>query len=146
MSHIDSSMRPRMQSLHRAVRRVALAAAALGVAMTLPTGVAAAQSNGLVGAWSFDEASGNTFADVSGARNNGTAANITRTTGKNGGALSFNGSTARWSPLRTPLPLDLSSALTMEAWVKPSTLCRLVADPSSSRNSPPTSRTPCHAR
>jgi phosphodiesterase/alkaline phosphatase D-like protein len=50
----------------------------------------------LVAAYSFDEGSGSTVGDSSGHGNTGTIANATWTTaGKNGNALSFNGTSAR---------------------------------------------------
>jgi hypothetical protein len=78
-------------------------------------------ANGLVGAWSFDEASGATVADASGAGNAGTITGATRVAGKYGGALSFNGSS---DLVRVPdaASLHLGSALTMEAWVRPTAL------------------------
>jgi hypothetical protein len=49
-------------------------------------------ARGLVGYWKFDEGSGTTANDSSGYGNNGTLYNSpTWTTGKVGGALSFNG-------------------------------------------------------
>ena len=52
----------------------------------------------------------------------GTIASATRTTaGKFGGALSFNGTTPG-SRCPTPTRLDLTTAMTLEAWVRPSTL------------------------
>jgi len=50
------------------------------------------QAQGLVGYWTFDEGSGTTAYDYSGNNNNGTLINgPTWTTGKVGGALSFDG-------------------------------------------------------
>src|SRR3989344_8523640 len=53
---------------------------------------AQAQTSGLVGYWTFDEGSGTTANDSSGNNNTGTLINgSTWTTGKIGGALSFDG-------------------------------------------------------
>jgi chitodextrinase len=75
----------------------------------------------LVAAYSFDEGSGSTVGDSSGHGNTGTIANATWTTaGKNGNALSFNGTSARVI-IADAASLHLSSAMTLEAWVRPST-------------------------
>src|SRR5262245_59216846 len=77
-------------------RRALLAALAF-VAMAVPlyavatNSSAAAVPSGLVGAWSFDETSGTTAADVSGKGNNGSVSGATRVAGKYGNALSFDG-------------------------------------------------------
>jgi uncharacterized repeat protein (TIGR01451 family) len=76
----------------------------------------------LVAAYSFDEGAGTTVADSSGNNRTGTIANATWTsTGKYGKALSFNGTSAK---IRIPDDpgLHLSTAMTLEAWVNPSTV------------------------
>jgi hypothetical protein len=76
-------------------------------------------SSGLVGAWGFDETAGSTVADASGNGNTGTISNATRTTsGKFGGALSFNGTNA-WVTVPDAASLDFTSGMTLEAWVDP---------------------------
>jgi hypothetical protein len=76
-------------------------------------------SASLVGAWGFNEASGTTAADSSGNGNNGTITNATHTTtGKFGGALSFNGSNA-FVQVPDANSLDLTTGMTLEAWVNP---------------------------
>jgi hypothetical protein len=76
-------------------------------------------SSGLVGAWGFNEASGGTVTDASGNGNTGTIANATRTTsGKFGGALSFNGTNAMVT-VPDSASLDFTSGMTLEAWVNP---------------------------
>ena len=50
--------------------------------------------------------------------NNGTAANTSWTSGRFGGALSFNG-TSSWVTVPDSSALDLTKAFTLEAWVKP---------------------------
>ena len=75
---------------------------------------------GLVGAWAFDEGSGTTVADQSGKGNNGTVAGGTWVTGgKFNSALSFNGSNTMVT-VPDSATLDLTSGMTVEAWVRPS--------------------------
>ena len=77
---------------------------------------------GLVAAYNFDAGAGSTAADLSGNGNTGTLANATWTTaGHTGSALSFNGTNA-WVTVPDAKSLDLTSALTLEAWVNPSAL------------------------
>jgi chitodextrinase len=86
------------------------------------TGSGAAASSGLVAAYSFDEGSGTAVSDASGNGNNGTTSNTAWTTGgRYGGALSFNG-TSSWVTVPDAPELDLTKALTLEAWVKPTSL------------------------
>jgi hypothetical protein len=78
-----------------------------------------AQSTGLVAAYSFNETSGTTVTDASGNNNTGTISGATRTTvGKFGGALVFNGTTARVTINDAP-SLRLTTGITLEAWVFP---------------------------
>ena len=75
--------------------------------------------SGLVAAYGFDEASGTTTSDVSGNSLTGTLSNVTRTTaGRFGSALSFNGLNA-WVTVPDANPLDLTTGMTLEAWVNP---------------------------
>jgi hypothetical protein len=75
-------------------------------------------SGGLVGAWSFNEGSGNTVTDASGKGNPGTISGATRTTsGKYGGALTFDGVNDLVT-VADANTLDLTTAVTMEAWVR----------------------------
>ncbi|NUT54739.1 MAG: hypothetical protein HOQ03_01980, partial [Thermoleophilia bacterium] len=77
-------------------------------------------SVGLVGAWAFDEGTGTTTSDQSGRGNTGTLANATWvTTGKFNNALSFNGTNA-WVTVVDAASLDLTTGMTLEAWVRPS--------------------------
>ncbi len=93
---------------------LALTAAAF---LVVPAGAGAA--NGLVGAYSFDAGSGSTLADASGSNNAGaTTSTSWSTSGRYGGALSFNGSSS-WVTIPDSASLDLTSAMTLEGWVKP---------------------------
>ena len=80
---------------------------------------------GLVAAYGFDAGTGTTTADQSGNGNNGTVSNTTwSTTGKFGNALSFNGTN---SSVTVPdsSSLDLTTGMTIEAWVNPAARRRL---------------------
>jgi chitodextrinase len=89
-----------------------------GIAETT-TGTAPPAPTGLVGAWAFGEGSGTTTADASG---NGSAGTITgaswTTQGRNGNALSFNG-TNSVVRVASSASLNLGSAMTLSAWIRP---------------------------
>src|SRR5262249_13855067 len=82
--------------------------------------VSNAAPSGLVAAYGFEEASGTTVLDVSGNNNNGTfGAGVIRTpSGRTGAALVFNGSGKITIP--NAASLNLTTAMTLEAWVKSS--------------------------
>src|SRR6266704_3451489 len=83
---------------------------------------ARAQTPGLVAAYAFNEGSGTTVADVSGNNNTGTIGAATWTTaGKFGSALVFNGTSALVS-IPNAASLQLTTGMTLEAWVNPSTV------------------------
>ncbi len=87
-----------------------------------------AAPSGLVAAFGFDEGSGATVADASGNGNTGAVANATWVAaGKFGKALQFNGSS---SVVTVPdaASLRLSSGMTLEAWVNPSTVSAVWRD------------------
>jgi hypothetical protein len=74
---------------------------------------------GLVAALGFDEPTGTTATDGSGANNPGAINGPTRTTsGKFGGALSFDGSNDIVT-VADSNSLDLTNGMTLEAWVRP---------------------------
>ena len=89
------------------------------VAVTLTVSPA---STNLVGAWGFDETTGTTAADSSGQNNTGTITGATQVAaGKFGGALSFNG-TSNWVTVADANSLDLTTGMTLEAWVQPTAI------------------------
>jgi glucose/arabinose dehydrogenase/PKD repeat protein len=89
------------------------------IPVTLVVGELPPPTTGLVGAWGFDEASGTTANDTSGAGNPGTIAGPTRTAGgRYGGALSFDGVNDLVTVADAP-SLDLTTGMTLEAWVRP---------------------------
>src|SRR5262249_28978894 len=72
-----------------------------------------------VAAYAFDEGPGTMSADKSGSGNNGTLSNPPWTTfGKFGSAAVFNGTSSRGTATDS-VSLDLTSAMTLEAWVYP---------------------------
>jgi Protein of unknown function (DUF4038)/Concanavalin A-like lectin/glucanases superfamily/Putative collagen-binding domain of a collagenase len=78
------------------------------------------QLTGPVAAFGFDEGGGATTTDSTSNRLVGTLSNATWTAGKYGGALSFNGTNARVNVPHNAV-LNLTTAMTLEAWVKPTT-------------------------
>ncbi len=74
----------------------------------------------LVAAYAFNEGTGTSVADASGTGNVGTTSSTTwSTSGKNAGALSFNG-TSSIVNIADSAALHLSTGMTLEAWVRPS--------------------------
>ena len=95
----------------------------LACVVLLAQAALAQNPTGLVSAYSFNEGTGTVVNDVSGNSNNGTISNATwSASGKFGSALSFNG-TSSWVVIPDSASLDLTNGLTMEAWVRPTTLC-----------------------
>lgn len=78
---------------------------------------------GPVLALGFDETSGTTSADKSGKGNNATLAGAAKlsTGGRYAGALDLNGTSGSWATVADSATLDLTNAMTLEAWVKPRT-------------------------
>ena len=92
------------------------------VAATAITITVVNAASGLVAAYGFEEGSGTTVSDASGNGNTGTISGATwSTAGKYGNALSFNGSGAVAS-VPNSTSLGLSSAMTVEAWVYPTSV------------------------
>jgi YD repeat-containing protein len=74
---------------------------------------------GLVAAYKFEEASGSTVVDASGKGNTGTISGASRITqGRFGKALSFDG-IDDWVTVNDASALDLTTGMTLEAWVYP---------------------------
>ena len=85
------------------------------------TSTAACAPTGLVASYAFGEGAGTTTLDSSGDGNTGTTTNAAWASGHTGTALSFNGTTSVVNVPDAP-SLDLTSSLTLEAWVNPSSL------------------------
>ncbi len=111
----------RVSSLFLAVLLLTSGVFAILARRSSPSHVHAATS-GLVAAYSFNEGSGTTVADSSGNGNNGTVSGATWTSsGKYGGALSFNGKSSR-VVVNDSASLHLSGGMTLEAWVSPTSV------------------------
>ena len=94
----------------------------LGPVSNVATASTPAAPSGLVAAYGFEEGSGTTVSDASGNGNTGTISGATwSTAGKFGDALSFNGTSSRVT-IPNSSPLQLSSGMTLEAWVDPATV------------------------
>ena len=99
------------------------AQAAPGSAVAIVVSSGAPQPAGLVLALGFDEAAGSTAIDSSPSARNGTIREALRVPGKFGRALSFDGFND-WVtvPDTTASPFDLTTGMTIEAWVNPTML------------------------
>ena len=92
------------------------AAVAVTVSNTAPPAV------GLVAAYGFNEGSGTTVTDASGTGNAGAVSGATwSASGRIGGALAFDG-VNDWVTVADANSLDLTGAMTLEAWVFPTSL------------------------
>jgi Concanavalin A-like lectin/glucanases superfamily/Domain of unknown function (DUF1929)/Bacterial Ig domain/Galactose oxidase, central domain len=77
---------------------------------------------GLVAAYGFEEATGTAVDDASSQNNDGAITGATRSTeGRFGRSMSFDGA-GDWVAVPDADSLDLSNAMTLEAWVRPSVL------------------------
>ncbi len=74
----------------------------------------------MVGYWKFDEGTATSTIDSSGNGNTGTLIGGTWTSGKVGGALSFNGTMGQYVDAGDPAPLQLAGSFTISAWINPS--------------------------
>jgi hypothetical protein len=82
-------------------------------------GAKEANGTGLVAAYGFEEGSGKKVVDASGKGNHGTIRGAVRTdSGRFGKALKFDG-VNDWVTIKDNPSLDLSSGMTLEAWVYP---------------------------
>ena len=87
-----------------------------------------AATPGLVAAYGFEEGSGTTVTDASGNGHTGTILNANwAAAGRHGKALRFNGRSALVT-VPDAAGLHLSTGLTLEAWVKPSTVTSVWRD------------------
>ena len=77
-----------------------------------------AAATGPVAAYAFDEGSGTSVADASAAANNGTVSGAVWASGRYGGGLRFDG-TDDVVTVVDAASLDLTTAMTLEAWVNP---------------------------
>jgi chitodextrinase len=92
------------------------------LAAPVTTALAAPAADGLVAAYAFDDGSGTEAKDASGSDRAGTIAGAQwKSAGRNGGSLVFDG-VDDWVTVGDSLTLDLASGMTLEAWVRPSTL------------------------
>jgi hypothetical protein len=112
-----------MIRVRRCRRHLLASALAAGVsALALWPGLAVAAPTGLVAAYGFDEGSGTAVRDSSGASNHGTVSGAAWTTaGRFGNALRFDGVNDLVS-VPDADSLDLAGGMTLEVWVRPSTL------------------------
>jgi PKD repeat protein len=91
---------------------------------SLPAATPAPDARGLVAAYGFEETSGGIVYDASGNGNHGTISGATRVgTTQFGRALSFDG-VDDWVTVNDSNSLDLSSGMTVSAWVYPTTTTR----------------------
>jgi glucose/arabinose dehydrogenase len=125
-SFTDTNLTPATAYSYRV--RARDAALNLGPFSNTASATTAAAPTGLVAAYSFNEGAGTTAADASGSGNNGSIGSATwSTAGKNGNALSFNGTSARVTVPDAP-SLRLSTGMTLEAWVFPTSVTSVWRD------------------
>jgi hypothetical protein len=88
----------------------------------VPATFIAANPAGLVAAYGFSEGAGATVADLTGNGNDGVVSGATWTSaGRYGQALSFDG-VSNWITVPESPTLDLTTGMTLEAWVNPASL------------------------
>jgi hypothetical protein len=91
-----------------------------GIATATITVVSAVPANALIAAYGFNEGAGAVLNDRSGRGHTGTIAGATWAgAGRYGGALAFDG-VNDWVTVNDTAALDLTTGLTLEAWVNPS--------------------------
>jgi hypothetical protein len=94
-------------------------ATATAVSVTVDNVVAPPPVVGLIAAYDFNDGSGASLADRTGLGHTGTVSGATWTTaGRFGGALSFDG-VNDWVTINDANDLDLTTGMTLEAWVYP---------------------------
>ena len=109
--------------VHTLSARARDAAGNVAITSTVSVTVSNTQPSGLVAAYSFNEGSGSSVADASGNNNKGTLVGAVTWTnqGRFGNALVFDGSSGRVDIADSP-SLHLTTAITLEAWVNPTTV------------------------
>ena len=101
------------------IRRVVPTFALAGVLLAVMLAGAAGAASPPVGDWRMNEGSGTVLVDSSASGNNGTIlGNPTWVAGQHGQAIHFDG-TGDYATVPDSASLDISSAITMAAWVKP---------------------------
>src|SRR6185436_1058869 len=96
-------------------------ASASPVPPAAPLSFTAVNPAGLVAAFSFSEGAGTTVTDLTGTGNTGVIGGATWTSGgRYGKALSFDG-VSNWVTVNDLPSLDLTTNMTIEAWVNPAT-------------------------
>src|SRR6185436_3944332 len=96
-------------------------ASASPVPPAAPLSFTAVNPAGLVAAFSFSEGAGTTVTDLTGTGNTGVIGGATWTSGgRYGKALSFDG-VSNWVTVNDSPSLDLTTNMTIEAWVNPAT-------------------------
>jgi hypothetical protein len=84
-----------------------------------PLSFTAVNPAGLVAAFSFSEGTGTSVADLTGTGNTGVISGATWTSGgRYGKALSFDG-VSNWITVNDSASLDLTTNMTIEAWINP---------------------------
>src|SRR5215469_5696565 len=115
-----AGLRPNRGALIRRICVLVASAAVIGATEFVLAPPSLSATAGLVAAYGFDEGSGTTVTDLSGNGNNGTISGATWTTsGKYGGALVFNGTSATVN-INNTVSLQMTTGMTLEAWVNPS--------------------------
>ena len=103
------------------IRRVVPTFALAGALLAMVLSGAAGAASPPVGDWRMNEGSGTILVDSSASGNNGTIfGNPTWVAGQHGQAIRFDG-TGDYATVPDSASLDISSAITMAAWVKPET-------------------------
>ena len=94
------------------------ALAIVGLTLAAPSTAVVERDDSLIGYWTFDEGGGGTVHDYSGCGNDGTVYGPGWVPGVSGTALAFDG-VNDYVQVSDSASLDLTSAFTIEAWVKP---------------------------
>ncbi len=114
-------MKPHLVCARHAISSLMLAIIVVAAATTgpVPLTIAVHAAANLVAAYHFNEGNGTVLTDVSGLGNHGTVAGaVWSAAGKYGGALTFDGVNDMVT-VPDVSSLDLTSGMTLEAWVKP---------------------------